>query len=142
VSQYQKGKTNLDFTEARDSEWQWHQLGQMQVCTSLQAYNHTSTPPLSFSTAQMPFLPPNQQHLSTEGIQHIHYRRIIFNLHFLQIPPTTATLFFFRTDYMDSPDCLQTLLSKSFFHFLVVGTVLCIQRSDTVGWASGRACSL
>jgi len=30
VSQYQKGKTNLDFTEARDSEWQWHQLGHMQ----------------------------------------------------------------------------------------------------------------
>jgi len=27
VSQYQKGKTNLDFAEARDSEWQWHQLG-------------------------------------------------------------------------------------------------------------------
>ena len=27
VGQYQKGKTNLDFTEARDSEWQWHQLG-------------------------------------------------------------------------------------------------------------------
>jgi len=23
VSQYQKGKTNLDFTGARDSEWQW-----------------------------------------------------------------------------------------------------------------------
>jgi len=23
VSQYQKGKTNLDFNEARDSEWQW-----------------------------------------------------------------------------------------------------------------------
>jgi len=32
VSRYQKGKTNLDFTEARDSEWQWHQLGHMQVC--------------------------------------------------------------------------------------------------------------
>ena len=28
VSRYQKGETNLDFTEARDSEWQWHQLGQ------------------------------------------------------------------------------------------------------------------
>ena len=27
VSRYQKGKTNLDFTGARDSEWQWHQLG-------------------------------------------------------------------------------------------------------------------
>ena len=33
VSRYQKGKNNLDFTEARDSEWQWHQLGRMQVCT-------------------------------------------------------------------------------------------------------------
>jgi len=43
VSRYQKGKTNLDFTEARDSEWQWHQLGHMQVCTSLQTDNHTST---------------------------------------------------------------------------------------------------
>jgi len=29
VSRYQKGKTNLDFPEARDSEWQWHQLGHM-----------------------------------------------------------------------------------------------------------------
>ena len=36
VSRYQKGKTNLDFTEARDSEWQRHQLGHMQVCISLQ----------------------------------------------------------------------------------------------------------
>ena len=36
VSQYQKGKTNLDFTEARDSEWQWLQLGHIQVCTLLQ----------------------------------------------------------------------------------------------------------
>jgi len=35
VSRYQKGKTNLDFTEARDSEWQWHLLGHMRVCTSL-----------------------------------------------------------------------------------------------------------
>ena len=48
VSQYQKGKTNLDFTEARDSEWQWHQLGSMQVCTLLQTDNHASTPPLGF----------------------------------------------------------------------------------------------
>ena len=48
VSRYQKGKTNLDFTEARDSEWQWHQLGRKQVCTSLQTDNHASTPPLSF----------------------------------------------------------------------------------------------
>ena len=48
MGRYQKGKTNLDFTEARDSEWQWHQLRHMQVCTSLQADNHASTPPISF----------------------------------------------------------------------------------------------
>jgi len=48
VSRYQKGKTNLDFTEARDSEWQWHQLGHVQVCTLLQTDNHTSTPTLCF----------------------------------------------------------------------------------------------
>ena len=48
VSWYQNGKTNLNFTEARDSEWQWLQLGHMQVCTSLQTDNHASTPPLSF----------------------------------------------------------------------------------------------
>jgi len=35
MSRYQKGKTNLDFTEARDSKWQWHQLGHVQVSTSL-----------------------------------------------------------------------------------------------------------
>jgi len=46
VSRYQKGKTNLDFTEARDSGWQWHQLGHMQICTSLQTDNHASTTPL------------------------------------------------------------------------------------------------
>ena len=48
MSQYQKGKTSLDFTEARDSEWQWHQLGHMQVCTLLQTDNHASNPPLRF----------------------------------------------------------------------------------------------
>ena len=44
VSRYQKGKTNLDFTEARDSEWQWYQLGHMQVCTSLQTQITTPAP--------------------------------------------------------------------------------------------------
>jgi len=67
VSRYQKGKTNLDFSEARDSESQWHQLGRMQVCTLLQTDNHASTHH-AVSTGQMPFLPPNQQRQSTEGI--------------------------------------------------------------------------
>jgi len=59
VSQYQKGKTKLDFTEARDSEWQWHQLGHMQVCTSIQTNNHASTPLLSFLQAGCPSCHPN-----------------------------------------------------------------------------------
>jgi len=72
VSRYQRGKTNVDFTKARDNEWQWNPLGHMQVCTSLQTDNHTSTSPLSFSTGWMPFLPPNQQRQSTEGLTEKH----------------------------------------------------------------------
>jgi len=70
VSRYQKGKTNLDFYEARDSEWQWHQLGHMQVCTSLQTPDRKPRPhpTTQFFTGQMPFLPPNQQRQSTEGL--------------------------------------------------------------------------
>jgi len=56
VSRYQKGKTNLDFTEARDSEWQWHPL--VQVCTSLQSDNCASTQPLSFLQAGCPSCHP------------------------------------------------------------------------------------
>jgi len=58
VSRYQQGKTNLDFSEARDDEWQWHQLGHMQVCTSLQTDNHASTPPLCFLQAGCPSCRP------------------------------------------------------------------------------------
>jgi len=54
VSRYQKGKTSLDFNEAGDSEWQWHQLGRMKVCTSLQTANHASIRPLSFLQAGCP----------------------------------------------------------------------------------------
>jgi len=58
VSQYQKGETSLDFTEAGDSEWQWHQLGHMQVCTSLQTDNHASIQPVSFLQAGCPSCHP------------------------------------------------------------------------------------
>jgi len=66
VSHYQKGKTNLDFTEASDSEWQWHQLGHMRLhlAPDRQPHQHSTT---LFFTGRMPFLPPNQQRQSTEG---------------------------------------------------------------------------
>jgi len=70
VSRYQKGKTNLDFTEARHSVWQWHQLGHMQVCTSLQTDNHASTPPLSFLLAGCPSCCPTN---SVEALKGKYY---------------------------------------------------------------------
>jgi len=46
--------------------WQWYQLDHMQtICTSFQTDNNANTSPVF--TVQMPFLPPNQQHQSTEG---------------------------------------------------------------------------
>ena len=59
VSRYQKGKTNLDFTEARDSEWQWQQLGNMQVCTSL--YRQITTPVPHHSVFYRPHALPAAQ---------------------------------------------------------------------------------
>ena len=40
-------KTHTRLSEATDSEWQWHQLGHMQVCILLQTDKHASTSPLS-----------------------------------------------------------------------------------------------
>jgi len=58
IDNSKKGKTNLDFTEARDSEWQWHQLGHMQVCISFQTVNHANTSLLSFLQAGCPSCRP------------------------------------------------------------------------------------
>jgi len=69
VSRYHKGKTTLDFTEARDSEWQWHQLGHMQVCTLLQTGNHASTPLLSFLQAGCPSCRPTN---SVKALKAMH----------------------------------------------------------------------
>jgi len=71
VSQYQNGKTNLDFTEARDNEWQWHQLGHMQVCTSLQTDDHASTPPLNLLQAGCPSCCPANSVKALKA-QHTH----------------------------------------------------------------------
>jgi len=70
VSWYQKGKTNLDFAEARDSEWQWHQLGHMQVCISLQTDNHASTPPLSFLQTRCSSCHPTNSVKALKALQH------------------------------------------------------------------------
>ena len=58
VGRYQKGKTNLDFTEAGDSEWQWHQLGICKSAPRSRQNNHASTPPRSFLQAGCPSCRP------------------------------------------------------------------------------------
>ena len=81
VSRYQKVKTYVDFTEARDSEWQWqwHQLGHMQVCTSLQADNHARTPPLSILLAGCPSCCP------TNSIKALKANHMISILHYISL---------------------------------------------------------
>ena len=73
VSHYHKDKTSLHFTEARDSEWQWHQLGYMQVCTSLQTDNHASTPLLSILQAGCPSCRPTN---SVRALKAIRTRQV------------------------------------------------------------------
>ena len=68
VSRYEKGKTNLDFTGAREtvsgSGISW------AICKSASRCRQITMPVphhSSFFTGRMPFLPPNQQRQSTEG---------------------------------------------------------------------------
>jgi len=77
VSRYQEGKTNVDFTVARDSGWQWHQLGHMQVRTLLQTDNHASTPPLSFLQAGCLSCHP------TNSVRALKACTIVYKLHLL-----------------------------------------------------------
>jgi len=89
VSRYQKGEINPDFTEARDSEWQWHQLGHMQVYTQLQTDNHDSNQPLSFLQARCPSCRPSNSVKALKANKHstadtIKQHKLLHNF-FLQI---------------------------------------------------------
>jgi len=79
VSRYQKGKTNLNFTEARDSEWQWHQLGHMKICTSLQTDNNANTPPLCFLQAGCPSCRPTSSIKALKAIKKIKLNKKHFS---------------------------------------------------------------
>ena len=115
VSQYQKGKTNLDFTEAGDSEWQWQQLGHMQVCTLLQTDYHASTPPLSF--LQFFFLRPTNS-----------------------VKALKAEV----TEWINKNSNKCTVLFHLWFFSFVSVVVITFSALTvvTVGWASGRASDL
>ena len=80
VSRYQKGKTNLDFTEARDSEWrmqwvcEWHIC--LAICKSAPRFRQITTPALYRSVFYRPdALPATQPTLqSNEGNYAFHIR--------------------------------------------------------------------
>jgi len=78
VSWYQKGKTNLDFTEARDSGINWA-VCTMQVCTLLQTDNHASTPPLSFLQAGCPSCHPTNSVKALKAKNHQYQQIEIHN---------------------------------------------------------------
>jgi len=62
VSRHQKSRTipvnQSGFTGARYNEWQWHQLGDMQICTLFQTDNHASTQHSVFLQAGCPSCRP------------------------------------------------------------------------------------
>ena len=132
VSRYQKGRTNLDFTEARDSEWQWHQLGHMQVCTSLQTYNQASTPPLSFLQAGYPSCRPTNSVKALKACKPIYIQLNYNRFTILCKKRTTqATAIGSHEDYV--PPLNKTLQKREFditydFHVDVVACgFLCIR---------------
>jgi len=108
VSRYQKGKTDLDFTEARDSEWQWHQLGHMQVPSSLQTDNHASTPPLCFLQTGCPSCLP------TNSVKALKAKALEAHRHLgnMNITPFILLSSFFFPNASDAKSaifCLSTL---------------------------------
>ena len=99
VSRYQKGKTSLDFTEARDNDWQWHQLGHMQVCTSLQTDNHASTPSLSFLQAGCPSCRP------ANSVKALDERKLRVTTEYIQLLTSGKAIVQHRCNFLVSVYC-------------------------------------
>jgi len=61
-------KVKPGFTGARVSEWQWHHMGHMQICTLIQTQPHQHPTTQFFYSPDALSAPPlNQQHQSTEN---------------------------------------------------------------------------
>jgi len=149
VRRYQKGKTNQDFTESRDSEWLRHQLGHMQVCTLLQT--------AQFFTGRMPFLPPNQQRQSTEGLcTHAHNTdnvklklQTIMNDTLSSAASYSTKLPSFVIyklyDKNQTDLCSTAIMIRFLPNALNVNVKkfkYCLQCFDAAGWVAGRASGL
>ena len=119
MSRYQKGETNLDSTGASDSEWQWHQLGHVQVCTSLETDNHASTSLLSFLQAGRPSRRPTNS-VNALKAKTTRWYKVRTNL-----PPPT---------YENAPTRLvlsYTNNAVNFFMYFVSGSKFRVAFADT-----------
>jgi len=105
MSLYQKGKTNLDFTEARDSEWQWHQLGHKKVCTSLQTDNHASTSPLSFLQAGCPSCRPTNSVKALKELTYLTVTAVINTHRYKPVTQQTAVSPVQSSIYSSAAEC-------------------------------------
>jgi len=115
--------------------WQCHQLDHMQIiCTSLQTDNHVSTSPLSFFTGQMPFLTPNQQCQSTEGM--LRYGTLTINNQINKVIWSMTNLVIFTHSICDILkdgwtvvftrfESLTCLVSSGHFTHHVATTLMC-----------------
>ena len=75
---YQKSKTNLDFTEARDSEWQMHQLGHICKSASRCSVPHHS----SFLQARCPSCRPTGSVKAPKGNSLLYCCTLFADLNF------------------------------------------------------------
>jgi len=73
VIRHQKSKPFWILLEQQMMGWQWHQLDHMRIFAPRSRQITTPVPHHSVFTGRMPFLPPNQQRQSTEGVIVICY---------------------------------------------------------------------
>ena len=122
VSRYQKGKTNLHFNDARDSEWQWHQLGHVQVWTLLQTDNYASAPLLNFLQAGCPSCHPTNsvKALKAQALKAQRRKTVeAFLLFFcwFSAKPGIVGLSFFFADYLSMRYTHHAEIFKMASHF-------------------------
>jgi len=89
----------------------------MQVCISLQTDNHANTPPLSFSTGRMPFLPPNQQRPKHWRQHKLHNQKQIYHLSVWSTPVASLPL---RLHRLPVISCIKHKLSTITYKSLSV----------------------
>jgi len=131
------------------------------ICKSAPCSRHITMPAPHHSvfTGRMPFLPPNQQHQSTERILSFHWNsaqnnldlQLNFTMMSFYVPPNHCLILSGKCTYMPSLVLLST--AEPLDHIQALPNLLtitrmgntiyiCLQCFDAVGWVAGRASGL